>query len=95
MTSGITSRSRLQVPPRQRAAVDLDVARIVTRPTQEEIAARAYDIYVASGSRPGQCLQNWLQAERELLSQGSGAAAASTRRPADEPAYAGALEASV
>ena len=34
--------------------------------THEEIAHRAYDIYVTSGRKPGHCIQNWQQAESEL-----------------------------
>jgi hypothetical protein len=30
------------------------------------IAKRAYDIYMKSGHKDGQCKQNWLQAEHEL-----------------------------
>jgi DUF2934 family protein len=39
---------------------------IITMPTHDDIARRAYDIYVTSGSKRGQCLQNWRQAEHEL-----------------------------
>lgn len=35
-------------------------------PTYESIAARAYEIWVASGRQPGHDKENWLQAEREL-----------------------------
>jgi hypothetical protein len=35
----------------------------------EDIARRAYDIYVKKGRQPGQCRQNWRQAERELHKQ--------------------------
>jgi hypothetical protein len=37
------------------------------KPTQEEIAARAYEIYEREG---GSEQENWLRAERELLSRG-------------------------
>lgn len=37
-----------------------------TRPTREEIEARAYEIYVESGNVPGQELENWLKAEQDL-----------------------------
>ena len=36
-------------------------------PTHEQITARAREIYVASGRLPGHDLDNWLQAEYELL----------------------------
>ena len=36
-------------------------------PTHQEIALRAYEIYVERGGAPGDALQDWTQAERELL----------------------------
>ncbi len=38
-----------------------------TAPTHEEIALRAYEIYLERGGAPGDALQDWTQAERELL----------------------------
>jgi hypothetical protein len=35
------------------------------KPTEEQIRRRAFDIYMRHG-KPGQDVQNWLQAEREL-----------------------------
>jgi hypothetical protein len=35
-------------------------------PATDEVAVRAYEIYLARGSHPGQELDDWLQAEREL-----------------------------
>jgi hypothetical protein len=35
-------------------------------PTQEEIAERAYELYLERGQAPGYDLENWLQAEKEL-----------------------------
>lgn len=37
------------------------------RPSDEEIAARAYQLYVESDCEPGHDLDNWLQAEYELM----------------------------
>ena len=42
-------------------------------PTHDEIAHRAYDLYVASNRKAGRCLSNWHQAEQELV-HASGAA---------------------
>jgi hypothetical protein len=39
--------------------------------TREQIAARAFEIYMRSGCRPGQDEQNWLQAEKELRAEAS------------------------
>jgi len=36
--------------------------------THEQIARRAYELYLARGSRPGDALGDWLAAERELAS---------------------------
>jgi len=36
-------------------------------PTHEEIALRAYEIYLERGGTPGDALQDWTRAERELL----------------------------
>ena len=35
-------------------------------PTQEDIALRAYHIFLKRGSTPGDPLEDWLRAEREL-----------------------------
>lgn len=35
-------------------------------PTQEEIAERAYEIYLERGAAPGHELEDWTRAEREL-----------------------------
>jgi hypothetical protein len=34
--------------------------------TQEQIATRAYEIYLNRGATPGDPMQDWLQAEHEL-----------------------------
>ncbi len=39
---------------------------VIATPTHDAIATRAYEIYVASGSKHGQCKQNWKQAEHDL-----------------------------
>ena len=41
------------------------------KPTREEISQRAFEIYEESGHKDGQCVKNWLQAEKELLGRGS------------------------
>ncbi len=40
-------------------------------PTTEEIALRAYQIYLERGSAPGNALEDWTRAERELLEKSS------------------------
>lgn len=34
---------------------------------QEQIEARAHEIYIARGAEPGHELDDWLQAEREIM----------------------------
>jgi hypothetical protein len=36
------------------------------KPTQDQIATRAYQIYLERGFTPGDPMQDWLRAEREL-----------------------------
>lgn len=38
-------------------------------PAKEEVQFRAYQIYVSRNRQPGHELDDWLQAERELLSR--------------------------
>lgn len=38
-----------------------------THPTPEEIQARAYELYLQRHGAPGDPLEDWVRAERELL----------------------------
>jgi hypothetical protein len=38
-----------------------------SHPTREDIALRAYEIYLERGGTPGNELEDWTRAERELL----------------------------
>lgn len=38
-----------------------------TYPSQEAIAQRAYEIFLARGGHDGNAISDWLQAERELM----------------------------
>jgi Protein of unknown function (DUF2934) len=38
-------------------------------PSKDQIARRAHEIYVARGQTPGHELEDWIQAERELMSK--------------------------
>ena len=40
-------------------------------PTHEEVALRAYEIYLERGEAPGDALADWTRAERELLGKSS------------------------
>lgn len=46
------------------------------RPTHEEIAMRAYQLYLERGGSNGNDVNDWLQAEQELLKPSTRAAAA-------------------
>jgi hypothetical protein len=50
------------------------------RPSDDDIARRAYEIYLQRGSVPGSEVDDWLQAEAELI--------AAVARPAQETAGA-------
>ena len=49
-------------------------------PSESEIAARAYEIFLSHGASDGQDLDDWLQAERELT---TGIAATTMARAAN------------
>jgi hypothetical protein len=42
-------------------------------PTHQQIAQRAFDIYVADGRTQGQCHANWYQAEKQLIHESEAA----------------------
>jgi DUF2934 family protein len=44
-------------------------ARATGRPTEAEISARAFELYLQRGSVTGYELDDWLQAEAELVAQ--------------------------
>jgi hypothetical protein len=52
---GVPSRRRTDAQPPRRD------------PITEAIARRAYELFLARGAQPGRDLDDWLQAERELL----------------------------
>lgn len=53
-------------PPSISETVVDQPGRTPARPTEDEIAARAYDIYLGRGGGEGNSVDDWLQAEREL-----------------------------
>jgi Protein of unknown function (DUF2934) len=55
------------------SAATKKTSKVKAKPTQEDIATRAYHIYLERGCTPGDPMQDWLQAEQELL--------ASTKKP--------------
>jgi hypothetical protein len=51
-----------RVSPHVRSAADS---------TRERVAFRAYELYMAHGCQDGHALDDWLEAERELLQMGT------------------------
>jgi hypothetical protein len=47
-------------------------------PSQEQIARRAYEIFIERGQPEGRDLEHWLEAERQLRAAGQGKGAAQT-----------------
>jgi len=43
------------------------VAAAIARPDDEQIRARAYELFLQRDGHPGDPLEDWLRAERELL----------------------------
>lgn len=58
---GNRNELRIPLPP----TTDPTPARV--RPTREQIAQRAYELFEAGGRRHGSDRQDWLRAERELM----------------------------
>jgi Protein of unknown function (DUF2934) len=48
-------------------AVKKSVGKQSTPPTHEDIALRAYQIYLERGGQPGNEVKDWILAERELM----------------------------
>jgi hypothetical protein len=51
------------------AASDINPSGIDFTPSPDEVARRAYFSYVNQGSLPGQDVQHWLEAEKQLLAE--------------------------
>lgn len=50
-------------------------------PTHEEIALRAYHIYLERGAAPGNEMEDWTRAERELIEDQQRPRAKAARKP--------------
>jgi hypothetical protein len=55
-------------------------------PTLQQIQVRAYEIYLERQGAPGSQIEDWLQAERELLEGGPTKPRKSTRTPKSKAA---------
>jgi len=51
----------------QKSSAESEPQSAESHPTRGEIELRAHEIYVERGGAPGQDVEDWLQAERELL----------------------------
>jgi hypothetical protein len=49
------------------SASEIDSVRSLASSREVEIRTRAYEIYLQRGTQPGYELEDWLQAERELI----------------------------
>ena len=54
-------------------------------PTHEAIAQRAFDIYVTSCRKQGQCKENWYQAEKQLTNEAGASAPKSEAHCKSQP----------
>jgi hypothetical protein len=52
---------------REKSPAENEVQTAEGHPTRGEIELRAHQIYVERGGAPGQDVEDWFQAERELL----------------------------
>ena len=53
--------------PTEKSSTGSEPRTAESSPTREEIELRAYQIYVERGGTHGQDVEDWLQAERELV----------------------------
>jgi len=72
----------LQVAPR----ATRKTRRAKASPTLEQIQIRAYEIYLERQGAPGNQIEDWLRAERELLLNGRAKPRKTTRSPKAEAA---------
>ncbi len=74
--------SRPATPRRRSSGKSERTAREAARPSSDEVARRAYELYQTRGGEHGHDLDDWLQAERELQP-------ATVRRPAQRKSARG------
>ncbi len=59
-------KTEVAAAPKSVPAAAKPAAPAQRKPTQEEIAKRAYEIYLRRGGTPGNDMEDWLTAEKEL-----------------------------
>ena len=62
--TGATTRSRNAAPAP--TIIRETIRQALREPTDEEIARRAYELYLARGRQDGRAADDWLRAEQEL-----------------------------
>ncbi|EEF61960.1 DUF2934 domain-containing protein [Pedosphaera parvula] len=65
-STGTASNERKTIVASAASAAPVVTRKAVAQPSAEDIARRAYEIYVARGQTAGRDQEDWLQAEREL-----------------------------
>src|SRR5689334_3416400 len=66
------SKGEKMAKTRESSSLTMQSPRVANnQPTQEEIALRAYHIYLERGGMPGNELEDWIEAERQLSSENS------------------------
>lgn len=63
-TAGNSDTTIAELEPTQAAAPDTNAAANVDR---QRVASRAYELYIQRGRQQGRALDDWLEAEQELL----------------------------
>jgi hypothetical protein len=61
-----TTNTVAATPPAKATTATATATASTQGPTHEQIARRAYELYLARGATDGQAEQDWTQAEREL-----------------------------
>jgi hypothetical protein len=69
MKTFMTESKTAQMYAPQQTRGDGNHGQAASPPTHNEIAKRAYEIYIKNGRRQGQCERNWKQAENELRNE--------------------------
>lgn len=62
----LTKETRSEMARKKKATI---IEPVSMSPTYEQIAERAYDIYLARGESPGHDIDDWLRAEAELRAE--------------------------
>jgi len=66
-SSGYKEEKNMTKPIKESSPAVSDSKTAEGRPRREEIEVRAFQIYVDRGGAHGQDMEDWMQAERELL----------------------------